>query len=525
MHNQESRFEGTHLSLFKGNVPRTVWEKSFASAITGAEIPEDVLNEENFDVLITVLHAGFVNKLNANDEGISASTAAKIAKKFRFKPQNLEHSKKEVVGVTLDYAWADESGKILEISDDEVAKSEEVLSLVLIGAVWKYVNPKLAQSLFAAAQEGPQQHSIGASWEIVFDNYVILKGSRTIHGEGAEIISDPDEIKRLKPHLKKFKGTGFDPKDGKMIGRIIHDEKTENVLPVAIGYTLNPASNFKGIEVVDFTTEKDPEEVEYSKAKTSFLEKSAASICVKQKKQEENTKNVVIPNNIKFVMKIKELKQLIDLLPEESRASASEFVSEQLKIKAEEFEQQLGKKDKELSEATEQLGKLQTSVQTLTQELDQIKEESKAREAQEKFDLRMGAIDDEFQLSEDDQALVASEIKGLNDESYDKWFKKFSSFASEKRKSVIEERNAEITALKNKETSTASATPTAETSAATTTADAPATTTEDADKSEKLLDKLQELSGQSVANASPVANEDIAKSWGEAFAKSVKVTI
>ena len=74
------------------------------------------------------------------------------------------------------------------------------------------------------------------------------------------------------------------------------------------------------------------------------------------------------------------------------------------------------------------------------QKLSEIEAENQEREAKEAFNLRMGAIDEEYQLEEEDRKILASELGSLDltQESFAEYQERLSVIWNHKNKEVIQ---------------------------------------------------------------------------------------
>ena len=63
--------------------------------------------------------------------------------------------------------------------------------------------------------------------------------------------------------------------------------------------------------------------------------------------------------------------------------------------------------------------------------------EAKAKEIEANFQRRMSLLDEEFDLTDEDRSIIAEDLNAIvNDEQFEKWYKKFSTFAAAKKKSA-----------------------------------------------------------------------------------------
>ena len=97
----------------------------------------------------------------------------------------------------------------------------------------------------------------------------------------------------------------------------------------------------------------------------------------------------------------------------------------------------------ELLKASEESSKLvedlKTEVASVSEELQKIKTEVSAREQSDKFNERMGELDDMFDLEDEDRIVLASELKELASDSYDDYKEKLSIVWKHKTKAFKQE--------------------------------------------------------------------------------------
>lgn len=87
-----------------------------------------------------------------------------------------------------------------------------------------------------------------------------------------------------------------------------------------------------------------------------------------------------------------------------------------------------------LALATENASSIGTKLATVEAELETLKNEAVAREKAEVFNTRIAALAEDFEFSDEQREIVASEIKDLDSESFDKYLKKLELFAKKKMK-------------------------------------------------------------------------------------------
>ena len=124
-------------------------------------------------------------------------------------------------------------------------------------------------------------------------------------------------------------------------------------------------------------------------------------------------------------MKINSIKDITDEnLKEMSASVVSEFVESELKKASEDYSQEKSKyeeaikaADEKAAELAEQQEALQKSFDEVKSQLEEMKAEEAEREALELFSSRMASLDNEFELSDADREILASQIKDLDEEA------------------------------------------------------------------------------------------------------------
>ena len=165
-------------------------------------------------------------------------------------------------------------------------------------------------------------------------------------------------------------------------------------------------------------------------------------------------KNLKSRKNMKFT-KIQDITD--ETLKEATASSVVEFVETELKAASEKYAKEklekesaaseLQKKHDELVKNQDQLVK---DLEILKANLQKLEQEKLARETQATFNTRMASFEDKYTLTEDELAVVGSQIKDLNDEQYKKTEASLSVLLKGKSKSTKQE----VVASENTKTET-----------------------------------------------------------------------
>ena len=224
--------------------PCEIGESSFISlaSLDNLEslVPKGINFEENIDLMGVAFNAAVVNIFNRNGDGIDSATAAKFTKNFVHKPTNIEHDKEKIVGHIATAGFSEYKTNNI-IGEESIKKLKKPFNIALGAVVYKSANKAFALALQRSVDPEDSYHNkISASWEVGFTDYNLAVGSDKL--SEARIVSDQEEIEELKGYLKAYGGNGKTDK-GENVYRLIVD----NIYPLGIGFTVNPAADVKGI--------------------------------------------------------------------------------------------------------------------------------------------------------------------------------------------------------------------------------------------------------------------------------------
>jgi hypothetical protein len=392
-------------------------------------LPQKVDLDVNKDLMGVAFDAFVVNRGNKNGHVISTEVALSMVENFINKPFNIEHNRKTVVGFCTGYGFS-EFGTSNPLTLEEIAGTNKPFNVVLSGYVWKIVNPEFAQELVKSSDPSSDEYlSVSASWELGFNEFNIAKGNKNL--ADASIIEDEDEILNLKDSLKVFGGRGSD-KDGNLLLLNLQG----SVLPLGIGFTNNPAADVKGVVI------------SYDKQEVEIVEDDAVNKNENQS-NEMNKKSVSIENNnVKSTMQINKIEDITeDSIKEVSASEVREFISNRIADLSKDWQTKVEEKDNAITNAEEKINMLKADLEAIKAESEKVKEEFnamqesiKAQEIEAAFQRRMSLLDEEFNLSNEDREIVAEDLRAIeNDESFEKWYNRFSTIASAKKKQAKQE--------------------------------------------------------------------------------------
>lgn len=146
----------------------------------------------------------------------------------------------------------------------------------------------------------------------------------------------------------------------------------------------------------------------------------------------------------RIIMKIENINQITDeLLKQVTASSVTDFIQDELKKASESFVNEKNEKDNAIKATQEKYEVLSTESEKVKEELEKLKsalaklEEEKAAKAQEEaFNLRMASLDEEFDLSDEDRQVLATDVKDLNDETFAAYKNKMAVLMKEKNKAA-----------------------------------------------------------------------------------------
>lgn len=434
--------------------------------------------EKNYDLMGVAFNAFVVNRANKNDQIISTETALASVENFKFKPMNIEHKRKEVVGMITGYGFS-EFGTDKPLSLEEVKDKKDPFNVVLSGFVWKVVDPEFSEKLEASSDPSSLTYlSISTSWEMGFKDFSIVKGGKNLID--SELINEQEKIDKLKSKLLHFGGQGEDEDGSKIYLNLIGE-----VLPLGIGFTMRPAADVSGVKVAGSDDLKENElnnkdnnneslssqNIENDVKTIIYLnslekdEKQIAASLEEDKTKTEKEKDMLIKS-------INDLTD--DSLKQVAAADVRELFEEEIKKASEKFSAEKKEKEdviaeieKDKSNLVSQVESLQEANNKLQAELDEIKNVIAEKNKQETFQNRMSSLDEDFNLDDEDRQIIGEQIIDLDEEGFAKWFKAFSVFAKSKNKKVnvetekadanfsVEEKNEENSSEKIEEAAAA----------------------------------------------------------------------
>ena len=425
-------------SIFSSTVKPVVSEEkdkylSLASMVDLEKFIPKVDSEKEVDLLPVAFNAFVANRVNKNGDVIDTATSVAVYESFINKPINIEHNRDRIIGTILTAGFS-EFGTDKPLTKEEVSGLSGPFNITLGGVLWRVINPDLADYIEDSADPTSDNYmSVSASWELGFTDFEIVAISGDEKNiENAEIIAEDDEIDKYKDLLRAFGGEGK-LEDGRKIYRKVVNE----VLPLGIGLTENPAADVEGLAAnITF------EDLKAEKETVTQKEETISQVVEKDVNQNNKGRNMKL-NSIKDITE-ESLKEL-------SASAISDFIEEQLKEASEKFNEEKTETETALKAAKDSYDKLSTEHTDTREELDklsntiaELEKEKNERIALDKFNERMSLLDEAYELSDDDRKVIASQIKDLDDEAFESYSKDMKVLLSNKDKELLAEKEEVI---------------------------------------------------------------------------------
>lgn len=389
---------------------------ALASLMEVGNFIPNIDTEKNVDLLPVAFNAAVVNRVNKNGDVIDTETAIASYKDFINKPINIEHNREKIVGVILTAGFS-EFGSDASLTEEQVKDLKGPFNITLGGVIWKIANPHLADKIEESSDVTSDKYqSVSASWELGFNDYnVVMIDGESKNIEDGALISDASEIDSIKSNLRAFGGSGKLDKTKSIYRKVIG-----NVVPLGVGLTETPAADVKGVATLK------------AEAKEALSEENISKI-------EKLDVNTIINNN---VMKIQSIKDITDENLKQATASQiSDLIEQELKVASEKFAAEKATVEQSLKAANEKYDTLAAAQDTLQKEIAALKASLEAAEsekqailANEKFNERMNAFDAEYDLDSETRQVLASDIAGLDDDSFAAYKNKMAVFMKNKKK-------------------------------------------------------------------------------------------
>jgi len=412
-------------------------------------IPPGIDFSKNIDLVGVAFNAAVANRFNKNGDGIDTRTALAIKDYFIHKPTNIEHQRNKVVGHIVG-ASLSRFGDNELISEEEAQLEDGPFNIALSAVVYKTVNPQFANLIEKSVDpENELYEKVSASWEVGFNDYDIVLGGADLRE--CEVITDEDQKEEFKQFLKAYGGNGT-TKDGVEVNRLIKG----SIYPLGIGFTANPAAEVKGLTVDEDSSSQFNIK---TSDKATFDKIEIKNNILKEKSSHSPKDDVILDKNPNHrnIMEKEILDQITETLEaqasskklsEEAIASITKVFHDAIVQKSAQWE-----KDKESisiekeelirssEAAAEEIDNLKKELSGTSEEIEKLKSQVEAREFSDKFNDRMGELDEKFQLEDEDRIVLASDLKnlGANEEAYAEYKEKLLVMWKHKTRAFKEE--------------------------------------------------------------------------------------
>jgi hypothetical protein len=414
------------------------------------------LKKGNDDLLKVSFNVAVANLVNSNGHGILGGDAVACMENFLHKPYNIEHNSSMVIGHATNYGFSTfGDNKLIENVTGKYTKSLQPFNMALGGVVYKRADSYYADLIKNSSKKGNYWHgAISASWEILFDEYILAIGSKKL--ADAELIREDSKVQELTQYLADEEGgTGF-LKDGTPIYRIV----IGNVLPAGVGFTFTPAANVKGL-VVEDEVDANKKTKSYSKedeCAASITLESTSETSVEELKSFVEEKFEEIKEQISQKeklsvsknrhMKITDIADITEDALKESLAASEirNFIKEQLSAKNAEFQQaeadkakeiaakesEIAAKQAELDAQLQKVSDLEAKISSVETSLNEVQAAKVAMEQSIAFNERMQIVDEKFEIGDEQREVIAKQIKSLDEDGFNAWLNDFGKILAAK---------------------------------------------------------------------------------------------
>lgn len=429
----ENHFETTFRGSFKAATSEDL-EKlgiSKASLLNDSRslIPNSLDVEKNIDILPVIFNLAVVNKFNENGDGIQANDAVKILKQFIHKPINIEHRKDIIVGHIINASFSDKEPDYLENDPLDFIDRTDPFYISAAGVIYRHVYPELAKMLIEASDENsPYYKNYATSWEISFSDYEIAVGNEIV-GNCTMYNKSDAKFDYLNGLLKVKGGDGFCA-DGQ-VNRLLKG----NQYPLGCAITENPAADVSGIYTLlsllqHEEKERDEDEDDSEESESNLNSTNNKNSVITENDVNQNEADSFYMTDEQYNKLEGLIKAAIDAKEGESQASAAVTqIREALTQSGNEWKSKAEVAEENASKAKADLETLKVELSNASQELENLKKDLSVKEAADRFNTRMSAIEGVYEFSEAQLQIVSSEVRSLDE--------KEESFASYLEKAKV----------------------------------------------------------------------------------------
>jgi hypothetical protein len=464
-------------------------------------VPEGMDISPDSDILVIASNLVLCDVSNRNGDCLPNKVAVSMYKTFKNKFLDIEHNRDKIVGFIFNVGFT-EAGTNRVLTEEEASKDGILFNVAYAACVWKILNPKLADLLTLVSNEESRfYNAVSSSFEVGFNSYKVAVSTTERLVDAKLFPEDAEVAKLLKCNGGSGKDKDgnfvFRVLDGDVIGLgagLVSRPASQVEGVLTIEQLLEDTDEEDEDEDEDDTEDDEKEELESSlKEKLNDIPESSAGIQICDLEMKDGTilqkiqvlnksifpeyiklgfvKNIVsseklikneekniqlqkerVNNNITIPMKLENIEQVVaswaELVKSESAASdIKKLFEDAISEASQKHVLELANRDaavKALEEAKAnaeaKVTELQTKVGELATRLNQIEEAKAAAEKEASFQERMNGFDAEFDLSDEERQIIASEIKDLDKDAFEAYAKKAKILMKEKSKAYKAEK-------------------------------------------------------------------------------------
>jgi|TARA_R110002020_G_scaffold367868_1_gene579766 acetolactate synthase small subunit len=368
---------------------------------------------------------------NRNDDIFNKEEVWAARDTPKFKPTNLEHDEKQMVGGIIE-SWPVDKDFNLIAADTNIEDIPEEYHILVSSVIYRqWQDPELrsrAEQLISEIEDGTKY----VSMECIFKGFDY--GVVDLEGKN-HVIARNDNTAFLSQHLRSYGGEGI--YQGHKLGRVLR-----NITFSGKGFVERPANPDSIIFDKDHT-------FSFANAKTSksvFFNKNGVTNNTTEK-QLSSEVNISIKGNTMsneiLSDQVKDLKEALAAIEAENKdlndklaqanVSAYENKVQELESTVAEFETKIQDLDSQLSEANDSKEKIELEMNTKSEELDSLKAEMhKMHEEKKKKDRKDKMV--MAGLTEDEAEAKIEVFANLDEESFEAFIETVADMHKKKKK-------------------------------------------------------------------------------------------
>lgn len=481
----DTPFKTTFAAQIRAIEPSDTERQEAKASLTDlkALLPEGINPDDDPQLLYISANLYVAGMVNKNDDGVDIETALATYKGFEKQQLNIEHDRGRVAGYIL-HAGLSEFGTDRLITEDEARTVGRPFNVAVAAVLWKVNNPKLCSYITEASNPlHPDYKTLSLSFEVGFSSYdiaVIDSETRVVSEAKATYRPADADYETMAKKLRTNGGSGrpaVDSTDG------IYQILTGTFIPLGGGIVTAPAAAVRGItaitEPVVSQVDENAADCEEFEVEDDNTEAAAIEIAAQTAREQMTIARAEMKADLARLMRLFEKKSLSHIISTETRVSPitsttiqsymSKTLLQQMKEKVASAEKPedmkqvfagvmeiadaIVQKSEELSaqldaeknrgaaieaaraEAAAASDELKKTLDLVRAELDAIHATQAAAAAETQFNERMATIDEEFELADEERALLVDEVKPLDEAGFGTWMARAKKLMKEKTKS------------------------------------------------------------------------------------------